>query len=149
METTNKNNDFGLIYPSDFLRKCSSAIKDVDLFLEEFLPFKIINQSTPANIAKTENGVTLEMIIPGYDKKEIDISLEKNTLTVSGKKELSKQEYSRKEFSYNSFSRSFNLSEQLDLETVKSSLNNGILTISINKLNPESVKTEKKKITVE
>lgn len=146
---TNKHNDFGLIYPSDFLRKCSSAIKDVDSFLEEFLPFKTIGQHPSANIVKTDNGVSVELVVPGYDKSEIDISLEKNTLTVSGKKEISKQEFTRKEFSHNSFSRSFTLSEQLNLETIKSSLNNGILTISINKLNPESVKSEKKKITVE
>jgi HSP20 family protein len=89
------------------------------------------------------------MAIPGCDKKDIEISLEKNLLTISCKKEDSKQNFFRKEFSYNSFSRAFNLSESLDKDSIKSSMNNGVLTVEIGKLNPETAKTQKKTIPVE
>ena len=146
MKTT--ENNFELIYPSDLLKKYTNSIfKELDNAFEEILPFKRNHPS--ANIVRTDTGVSLEMAIPGYGKEDVEVSIEKNVLTVSCKKEDSKQNFSRKEFSYNSFSRSFTLSEELDVNSIKSSMNNGILTILINKLNPETVKTEKKKIPVE
>lgn len=147
-----ENNNFDLIYPSEFLKKYTNGIlKELDnafdVALNEMVPFKKNHPSV--NIVKTDTGVSLEMAIPGYGKEDVEVSVEKNTLTVSCKKEDRKQEFSRKEFSYNSFSRSFTLSEELDVNSIKSSMNNGILVITINKLNPEVAKNEKKKIPVE
>jgi len=155
MEANNKNEKSGLMYPIDFIGKMvdgfESITKDIDKDFKKIFgeTFQGPGRQPSANIYKTENGVSLEMIIPGYDKKDIDISLEKNTLTVSGKKEENKQDFTMREFSYSSFSRSFNLSERLNRDTIKSSLNNGILTVSIAKLQPETVSSEKKKIPVE
>jgi len=159
METNNKNEKSGLIHPIDFIDKMVDGFdriakdinKDFDKGFKKVFgeDFQGLSHQPSANIYKTENGVSLEMTVPGYDKNDIDISLEKNTLIVSGKKEENKQDFTMREFSYSSFSRSFNLSERLNRDTIKSSLNNGILTVNIAKLQPETVSFEKKKIPVE
>lgn len=159
METNNKNEKLGLIHPIDFIDKMVDGFdritkdinKDFDKGFKRVFGenFQGLSHQPSANIYKTENGVSLEMSVPGYDKKDIDISLEKNTLTVSGKKEENKQDFTMREFHCSSFSRSFNLSERLNRDTIKSSLNNGVLTVSIAKLQPETVNSEKKKIPVD
>lgn len=155
METNNKNEKSGLIYPTDFIGKMVDGLDDVMKNIDKDFKkvfgdtFQGPGRQPSSNIYKTENGVCLEIVIPGYDKKDIDISLEKNVLTVSGKKEENKQDFTMREFCHSSFSRSFNLSERLNRDAIKSSLNNGILTVNIAKLQPETVSSEKKKIPVE
>lgn len=149
MKITEK--DYDLLHPVDLLEKMTDKIfgknyninfnRDFDmLFNKKHIPF--------VNISQTNDGVCLELAIPGYDKKDIEISIEKNLLTISCKKEESKQIFTRKEFSYNSFSRSFSLEESLDKDSIKTSMNNGILTIEISKLNSEFNKETKKIIPV-
>lgn len=150
METKNKN-ESDLLHPVDLLEKFAEELfgkhkKSFSNFEDIFFSKK---HSPSANISHNDKGVVLEMAIPGLDKKDINISLDKNILTVSSKKEENKQLFSVNEFSYNSFSRSFRLNDSLDKESIKSSLKNGILTIEIAKLSAETVKTEKRTIPVE
>lgn len=143
------NENYDLLSPVDLLSKLTDSIfKESKISNFENL-FPVRTSGPSANIIQTENGVTLEMAIPGCDKKDIEISLEKNLLTVSCKKEEIKRTFARKEFSYHSFSRSFNLAESLDKDNIKTSMNNGVLSIEIGKLNPENVKPQKKTIPVE
>jgi HSP20 family protein len=145
-----EKNEFELLFPVDFLGKLTDRIfKESNIHSDWNKVFGYKETHPYANIIQKDNGVSLEMAIPGCDKKDIEISLEKNLLTISCKKEESKQTFARKEFSYHSFTRSFNLSDSLDKDSIKSSMNNGILTIEITKLNPETVKTQKKTIPVD
>jgi HSP20 family protein len=67
----------------------------------------------------------------------VKIKVEKNLLTISGeKKEETTDEtkkVKRKEFSYKSFSRSFTLPENIELDKVEAKYENGILNINIAK----------------
>ncbi len=141
-----------LLSPIDFLEKLSEKINDkVNLSNQNFWgEFFTTKTQTPAvNILQTEKGVSLEMAIPGCDKKDVEISLEKNVLTISCKKEDSKLTFSRREFSYHSFSRSFNLADSLDKNNIKSYMENGVLNVEIGKLKTEDINSQKKKIPVE
>ncbi len=143
-----KTND-KLVHPVDLLSNFADKLfndKNISSFEELFLHKK---QIPPVNIFKTDKGVSIELAIPGFDKKDVEISLEKNLLTISCKKEESSQTFLRNEFSCKSFSRSFNISDGLNTEEIKSSMNNGILTVEIAKLNPETTNTQKKTIPVE
>ncbi len=148
-----KTNDCNLIHPVDFLDNLTDKIDNffnkevINRNWNELIPFKSNNPSV--NIAQTDSGAFLEMAVPGCDKKDITISLEKSMLTISCKKEENKQTFTKKEFSYHSFSRSFNISDSLDKDNIKSSMNNGILTIDIPKLSPEIIKAQKKTIPVQ
>ena len=89
------------------------------------------------NIREDENGYEVELAAPGFEKKDFNINVEENVLTISSeKKEDQKEEdknYSRREFSFQSFSRSFTLPDSADAEKIKAKYDNGILAISISK----------------
>jgi len=72
-------------------------------------------------------------------KEDFKISLEKEFLTISA--ELSNEStpddsetYKRREFNYSTFKRSFTLPEKADKNEIKASYENGILKLSIPKL---------------
>jgi len=145
---TNKDN-LDLLFPVDFLGKLADKVFGESKHSNWDEMFTVRRETPSANVVQTENGVSLEMAVPGCDKKDIEISLEKNLLTISCKKEESKQTFTRKEFSYHSFTRSFNLADSLNKDSIKSTMNNGVLIIDIAKLSPETVKSQKKTIPVE
>ena len=91
------------------------------------------------NVLETEQAFRLEIAAPGLDKKDFNIQVEKDQLTISAEKEKreeSKDEqlnYTRREFNYTSFSRSFRLPETVDPEAVKAGYENGVLIIDLPK----------------
>ena len=107
----------------------------------------------PVNISESDNEFAIEMAAPGYDKKDFNVSVDKNLLTISVDKEHgenadnaagttsnenaegnpdNKQIY-RQEFCFSSFSRSFTLPEGVDAQKIGGKYENGILTLSIPK----------------
>lgn len=94
--------------------------------------------SPSANIKESETGFTIDLAIPGLNKEDFNINLENNRLTVSAKKEENKEEqtekYTRKEFNFSSFSRSFTLPKNINRDEISASYENGILALSIPKL---------------
>lgn len=89
------------------------------------------------NITDNKENYLISLAIPGMEKKDFNIDIEGNMLTVSCEKEETKEEkdkaYSRKEYNYNSFSRSFNLPEEVIQEQINAVYDNGILNITLPK----------------
>ncbi len=89
------------------------------------------------NIIDNKENYLISLAIPGMEKKDFNIDIEGNMLTVSCEKEETKEEkdkaYSRKEYNYNSFSRSFNLPEEVIQEQINAVYDNGILNITLPK----------------
>ena len=89
------------------------------------------------NIKETDKAYELEMAAPGYNKKDFNISIENNMLTVSAemKEEHEKKDehYTRREFGYQSFTRSFNLPANTNEEDINARYEDGILRLSVNK----------------
>lgn len=83
------------------------------------------------------NGIyNIEIDVPGFDKKDINIECKDGYLTVSVKKE-EKQEsdnknYIRKERFYGEYTRTFYLGE-LDTDKIEAKFNNGTLHITVPK----------------
>ena len=73
------------------------------------------------------------MEVPGIDEKDIDIRLENSVLTVSGERKIEKEEkqenFHHVERRYGAFSRSYNLPNTVDNESVAASYDNGLLKI--------------------
>ena len=109
------------------------------------------NNSVPAvNVKETDSAFELEMAAPGMEKSDFKIELNQNTLVISSQKEHKVEErsedgkYSRKEFSYHSFSRSFNLPEDLvNADEINANYKDGILHILIPKKEPAQLKGTK------
>ena len=115
-----------------------------DFFDKEFSDWSNTNYSEtnttlPAvNIKESENEFIVEVAVPGMDKKDFNIDLHENLLTVSSEKKEESTDnngkYSRREYSYQSFRRVFTLpKEVVDDENISAKYENGELLIVIPK----------------
>ncbi|HSR50172.1 MAG TPA: Hsp20/alpha crystallin family protein [Acidobacteriota bacterium] len=89
------------------------------------------------DIHEDPEGLTFTAEVPGFNKEDLNISVEDGTLTVSGERQRESQEegrqFHRVERSYGRFERSFALPTNVDSGNISASLKNGLLTISIPK----------------
>ena len=101
--------------------------------------FSETNTSLPAvNIKENEDEFTVQVAVPGMDKKDFQIDLDNDVLTISSEKKEENKEtkdnYTRREYSYQSFKRSFNLPKNVvDSDKIKANYKNGELSIAIPK----------------
>lgn len=77
--------------------------------------------------ADNDKGI-LQMVLPGYEKEDVNIKIEGDSLIVSCDKDFAKDEYWRKKFK-----KAYTLSGLVDRNSVKAELKNGILSVSIAK----------------
>ncbi|AEX85841.1 heat-shock protein Hsp20 [Marinitoga sp. 1135] len=95
------------------------------------------------DIYETEKEIVIEADVPGYDKKEINIKLDDDILTISAEKKDTKEEkgknYLRRERFFGKFERAIKLPDYIDYEKIKAHFKDGVLKIEIPKL-PEKVK---------
>lgn len=88
------------------------------------------------NIVENKEGFSIELAAPGLTKEDFNVSVEKNTLTISANKEAKQEEdvkYRRKEFSYFSFKRSFHLPNSIDANNITAKYENGVLSLALAK----------------
>ena len=100
----------------------------------------------PANITETETAYKVELSAPGLTRSDFKVELDDNVLTVSGEKEEENKtdgEHYRREFSYNSFSRSFQLPDNVKDEDINAKYDNGMLLITVPKKEPGKSRTKK------
>ena len=96
---------------------------------------KSFNQPA-VNILESKDDFQIELAVPGLTKKDIDIQVDKNILTIAAKKEVKKTEGEKlikREFNYDEFSRNFKLPKTVDTQAIKASFQNGILKIVLSK----------------
>ena len=96
------------------------------------------------NVYEYEDKIGIIAEIPGLKKKQLNIEVEDGVLPISGDKHgIEEQEGAtvlRRELKASSFKRSFQLGELLDDSKVDANFNDGILSISIPKTEPEKPK---------
>jgi HSP20 family protein len=104
----------------------------------------------PVNVKETDNAFQMEIVAPGFEKTDFNVSLDNNLLTVSAeKKEEAKEEKEkeiRREYNYRSFKRTFTLDEKVDASNIGASYINGVLILNLPK--KEEVKPATKEIKV-
>jgi HSP20 family protein len=135
-------------------RKAVTGPRFIDVFdpffNDRFFNQPQINKIPAVNIAEHENGFDIELAVPGLKKEDIKINVDKDVLTVSSeakKEEVTEgKNYSKKEFSYNSFSRSFNLPDSVDQNSIEASYIDGVLKLTIAK--KEEAKLQPREIAV-
>jgi HSP20 family protein len=78
------------------------------------------------------------------DKKDLQIEIHEDVITISSEhkeeKEESGDDFKRREFSYASFCRSFYLPENVNKDKIEAKYNNGILTVELPKEADEKAK---------
>ena len=110
-----------------------------DLFDWSNRNFSDTNTTLPSvNIKEGNEGFEVEMAAPGLDKKDFNIELNGDVLTISSEKKVENEtkegeKFTKREFSYQSFSRSFTLPNITDNEKISAKYDNGILRVFIPK----------------
>jgi HSP20 family protein len=79
--------------------------------------------------------LVLKAELPDVKKDEVSVTVENNTLTLSGERqfeaEVKKDQYHRLERSFGTFSRSFSLPATVDSTKIAAEFKNGVLTIRL------------------
>jgi HSP20 family protein len=124
-----------------------------DLINEFFKQFeneepKEVFDFTPAvNTREGDNAYFIDVDLPGVKKEDVEISVDKNVLTIKGKREtrneVKEDDYYRIESAYGTFSRSFTLPEKVDVENIEAKSEDGVLEIIIPKLKVLTENTKK------
>lgn len=111
-----------------------------NIFEDDFFPAMSgsSNISKPAvNIREDDKSYTLELAVPGIDKKDLKIEVNEDILTISMEQKQEKEEevqgYKRREFSYSSFCRSFYLPDDTNRDKIDATYKDGVLTVALHK----------------
>ena len=99
------------------------------------------------DVRETDKAYELKIDMPGYEKQEINLSLEDGYLIVNASRKSSdNEEYIKRERSY-SCSRSFYVGKLVTEQDVKAKYNNGTLCVEVAKKQPKEL--EKKNIAID
>src|SRR5690349_15923966 len=94
------------------------------LFDDNYWGFNGLSSQTqaPVNILETDKSYEMELVAPGLKKEDFKLSIDRDLLTVSfenkqeNTEENQKEGWLRREFQHQSFTRSFNLGDNVNAE---------------------------------
>ena len=99
----------------------------------------------PYNIRKkADDKYILEIAVAGFRRKDLDVSLDNNTLVVEGMRDTTKNEYIHKGVSTRNFKRTWSLARYMEVD--KAGFEDGILKLELKRNLPEELKPKKIKI---
>lgn len=114
------------------------------LFEDSFItPNKAGGAMPKIDIKDGKDKVVVHAELPGIAEEDINIEILDNVMTISGEKKAEKEEldeakgYYHKESHTGSFSRSFTLPSEVKGEKASAEMKNGVLTISLPKIEPK------------
>jgi HSP20 family protein len=99
------------------------------------------------DIYETDNAIVLLTDMPGVDQNSVDITLEKNVLTINGVVNMvapDNYSLSYAEYETGDYDRSFTISDEIDREKIEATVKNGVLRLYLPKAGPAKTR----KITV-
>jgi HSP20 family protein len=89
------------------------------------------------DIYEDEKRIVLKLEVPGIPEKDLDVTVENNTLVVKGERKFEKEEkeenFHRIERRYGSFSRAFTLPTTVETENIDAKYENGVLKLELKK----------------
>lgn len=110
-----------------------------------------VTSRVPVNMRETDNSYEMELAAPGLQKKDFNLGVSGNVLTVSfeDKKEDRQEDaaegWIHREFRRQSFSRSFTLDDTVDVDKISARYENGVLQLSL----PKNEKARKLSRTIQ
>jgi len=130
------------------LRPLSVGFDDIFNHFESMFDGNLSNVTYPPyNIVKVGNNqFNIEVALAGFNKKDINVTMENGILTIESVKDKQEQEVKDNEgvlfrgISKRYFKRDFTVAD--DVEVKGAELKDGLLTISLEKIVPESKKAK-------
>ncbi len=100
-----------------------------------------------ADIYEAEEALAVVMEMPGVEKKDLDVNVEKDVLQVDGRIDFAKykdMEPVYAEYNVGHYARSFTLGSAVDREKISASLEDGVLTLTL----PKAKHAQPRKIAI-
>lgn len=95
------------------------------------------NTLPSVNVIENEDNYQIQLAAPGLSREAFKVNVHEDVLTISSEKksdeEVKEENFTRREFSFASFTRSFNLPETVDSDTIAATYNDGILNLTLPK----------------
>jgi len=105
------------------------------------------------DVRENDKEISIQVELPGMDEKDVEVLLTENSLTLKGEKKEEKEDqgkgYYHLERSYGSFQRVIPLPEGIDAKKAEAKFKNGVLSISLPKVEQTKAKAKKIEIKVE
>jgi len=100
----------------------------------------------PASVSETADGYTLELEMPGVNKEGLEISIEKNELSIVGRRSnpAINGTLVHRESRPHNYRRSFEIDPSIDSGKIVARMNQGVVTLTL----PKAEAVKPRKITV-
>lgn len=125
--------------PKNRLREfLPSNLAEFDSFLNQVLaPTGLRAGHTPAGLWEDDSSYHIELDVPGVAREDVEITLDKGTLSISAERKHEESESNRKgwreERFYGKVTRAFSLPDTIDPESVAAEISDGVLHVTIAK----------------
>ena len=125
------------------------------MYFTTFDPFARAAQrlAMPLDVVRHETDVTLRLDVPGIDPEQLEVTVDRGILTISGKRQEERTENDKffvRERSMGTFTRRLRLQEALNADAVEASYANGVLEVRIpvtEQAKPRKIEVRKVEIT--
>ena len=99
----------------------------------------------PVDVYEDDKNLVVKVELSGFEPKDIDVSIDGDVLRISGKKEVKREDKNKKyyisEIHDRSFSRTISLPVEINQKDIKAEFENGVLTLTLPKVNkPKALK---------
>ena len=81
--------------------------------------FEVKKNHNTSDVIHNDDGATIKLKVPGFNKKSIDISVDSETLTIEGKTED------------DSFVKKYSIDNKYDFDSIDAKVVDGLLTLSL------------------
>jgi len=102
-----------------------------NFFDDSFAIRKINEMKNQNDVTHDEDGATIKLKVPGFNKKSIDVSVDSETLTIEGKTDD------------DSFTKRFSIDNKFDFDSIDAKVVDGLLTLSLpykDEIKPRKIK---------
>ncbi|MGB0838744.1 MAG: Hsp20/alpha crystallin family protein [Chitinophagales bacterium] len=103
----------------------------------------VAHRYNSTNIVETEHAFEVEVALPGFEKTEVKVGVDKDLLNIMAERQneaseenKTERKYIRKGFSNTNYKRSFHIPEQVEKVGIKAKYENGVLTVMLPKVAP-------------
>jgi len=121
----------------------AETVKDITM--------KNVKTYAPAvDIFETANNILVIADMPGVDERSVDVTLEKNLLTIHGMVDSTTHdglELAFSEYGVGDYQRAFSITDEIDRNNIKATVKDGVLKLVLPK--SEKIKTRKIEVTSE
>ena len=105
--------------------------KDFDTFFSD-MGEQYSSMISRRTATETEDDITINLTVPGYGKKDIDIDVIGDKLTIAAKE--------NKDRNLSGFKKAYRISnDSIDVDNISAKCENGLLTVTVPKIVPEVV----------